>query len=102
MQRLTTVRYTTTPEGADENIRLSRAVFDEVRANAPEGVAYALFRDGDEFIHVFVNRNEDNSDVVTELPTFHAFSESLPARCVVPPAPDRRSVELIDSYGMTA
>ena len=61
MQRVTLVRYTTKPDRAAENEALSRAVFAQLRNAPPEGVAYALFRDGDEFIHVFVNLKEDDA-----------------------------------------
>ncbi|MET0307131.1 MAG: hypothetical protein ABW023_00360 [Sphingomonas sp.] len=102
MQRLSIIRYTVNPEAADENIRLSKAVFDEVRWNKPDRLAYGLFRQGDEFIHVFLNLAEDDSDAVTELPSFKAFQADLLARCTVPPAPVRQSVERIDSYGLPA
>jgi hypothetical protein len=53
MQRVTMVRYTTKPDQGATNEALSRAVFPQLKAAAPEGIAYALFRDGNEFIHVF-------------------------------------------------
>lgn len=99
MQRLTMVRYTTKSEAGDENERLSRKVFDEVRANAPDKILYALFRSGDEFTHLFVNLAGDGSDAVTETPAFHAFQADMIERCVVPPQQTRLSVELVDSYG---
>jgi hypothetical protein len=102
MQRLTMVRYGVRPEAVEENERLSRAVFDEVRANAPPDVAYALYRQGDEFIHLFLNLREDNSDAVTGLASFDAYQADLAARCTTPPQPVRLSVELVDSYGLPA
>ncbi len=99
MPRLTMVRYTTRPEASDENERLSRRVFEQARANAPQDVAYALFRSGDEFIHLFANLTEDSSDSITETPSFHAFQADILARCVVPPQATRLSVDLVDSYG---
>ena len=100
MQRLTIVRYTSKPEAAEENAALSRRVFEEVRGTAPDDIGYALFRAGNEFTHVFMNLAEDNSDAVTDIPSFHAFQADLLARCDVPPQADRNSVELIDSYGV--
>jgi hypothetical protein len=100
MQRLTVVRYVTKPEASAENERLSRAVFDEVRADAPDHIAYGLFRIGDEFIHLFINLAADNSDAVTETAAFHAYRADLAARCASPPEPSRFSVELIESYGL--
>jgi hypothetical protein len=99
MQRVTLVRYTAKPERAAENEKLSKAVFAELKASGPEQVAYALFRNGPEFLHVFVNLKEDDSAVVTELPTFKAFSREIAERCDKPPEQTRLSLELVDSYG---
>ena len=79
MQRVTLVRYTTKPDRAAENEALSRAVFAQLRKAPPDGIAYALFRDGNEFIHVFLNLREDESAPVTELPTFKAFQDGIAA-----------------------
>jgi quinol monooxygenase YgiN len=100
MQRLTMVRYTTNPEDTEENERLSRAVFEEVRTHAPEGVAYAVYRQGDEWVHLFANLRDDNSDAVTELPSFKAYQADLRARCATPPEPQRLSIQLLESYGL--
>ena len=43
MQRVTMVRYTTRPDQGATNEALSRAVFPQLKAAAPEGIAYALF-----------------------------------------------------------
>ena len=100
MQRLTMVRYATKPEASADNERLSRAVFDQIRAEAPDDIAYGLFRIDDEFIHLFVNLAADNSDAVTETSSFHAYQADLATRCATLPQPVRLSVELIDSYGL--
>ena len=99
MQRVTLVRYTTKPDQAAENEALSRAVFTQLHDVRPNGVAYALFRDGNEFIHVFLNLNEDESAPVTELPTFKTFERGVVERCEVPPKATRLAVQLVDSYG---
>jgi hypothetical protein len=101
MQRLTIVRYTTKPEATAENERLSKAVFDEVRHNEPAGVAYALFRHGDEFVHLFVNLSEASSDAVTGLVSFERYQEGIRERCITPPEPLRLQMDLIESYGFT-
>lgn len=99
MQRVTLVRYTAKPERAAENERLSKAVFAELKASAPDHVSYALFRNGPEFLHLFVNLKDDNSSVVTELPTFKAFTKDIAERCEAPPEQTRLGLELVDSYG---
>lgn len=100
MQRLTMVRYTVKPEAAEENVRLSRAVFDALRRDRPEGIAYATYRLGDEFIHLFLNQREDDSAVLTESESFKAYAADIAARCLVPPQAERHAVELVDSYGL--
>jgi hypothetical protein len=103
MPRITMVRYTVKPEAAEENARLSKAVFDEVRWNQPEKIAYGLFRDGDEFVHVFLNLAEDCSESVTGLASFEAFQAGMGERVLAPPAITRLAVaERIDSYGFPA
>ena len=99
MQRVTMVRYTTKPGHAEENERLSRAVFGELRAAPPEGVAYALFRSGDEFIHVFLNLEADDSAQVTGIPAFKRFEQGMGERCEAKPAVTRLAAELVDCFG---
>jgi len=103
MQRLTIVRYKVKPEAVSENDALSRAVFDRVRKDQPEGVTYGLFReeDGRSFTHIFVNMREDSSDAVTALPEFEAFGAEIGARCEMPPEVTRLSVDRVDSYGFS-
>jgi hypothetical protein len=100
MQRVTLVRYKTKPEGADANEALSRAVFAELRRTAPAHVAYALFRNGCDFAHVFINAETDDSSAVTELPSFKAFTKDAEARWEAPPETIRLGMRLVESYGL--
>src|SRR3954471_7593036 len=72
MQRLTLVRYAAKPDRADENEALARAVHAELRAMTPTGLAYLLFRNNAEFVHLFVNAREDDAEALTSLPAFQA------------------------------
>ena len=99
MQRVTLVRYTTKPEAADENEKLARSVFAQLRGSKPDGLAYGLFRDGNEFIHLFINMKADDAAVLTEMPSFKAFSQNISERCEVQPKPERLAAQLIESYG---
>ena len=102
MQRVTLVRYTTKPERADENEALSKAVFAELRKTNPDHVAYGLFRDGADFVHLFVNARDDDSSAVTELASFKAFTWDMNARCEAPPKTTRLALNLVESYGLPA
>jgi len=99
MQRVTMVRYTTKPEHTAENEALSRAVFARLHATPPAGVAYALFQDGNEFTHVFLNLKADESAPVTDLPVFKAFETGILERCEVPPKATRVAANLVEYYG---
>jgi hypothetical protein len=49
----TLVRYRAKPDQADENQRLSAAVFGELQQKAPAGLHYAVFRlPDDTFVHL--------------------------------------------------
>jgi len=102
MQRVTLVRYTAKPDRAAENERLARAVFAELKAAAPDHVAYALFRNGEDFVHLFMNTQADDSSPVTELPSFKAYAKDVVERCEAPPEPLRLSVRLLESYGLVS
>jgi hypothetical protein len=64
------IRYKTTPESADENERLIRAVFAELASDKPDGLHYASFRldDGVSFLHVaVVDGDENQADIQKRL-----------------------------------
>ncbi|MGF6776922.1 hypothetical protein [Paraburkholderia sp. GAS334] len=102
MQRIALVRYVVKPEKGAENEALARAVFDALRASAPEHLAYALFRKDLEFVHVFMNLGADDSTALTELPAFKAYSKDIAARCEAPAEVTRFSLSLVDSYGVAS
>ena len=95
----TLVRYRVKPDQADENQRLSAAVFKELQQKAPQGLGYAAFRlpDGT-FVHLA--SLEDGAAPLSNLEAFRAFSSTVRDRCVDPPV----AVEpvIIGNYGMLA
>jgi quinol monooxygenase YgiN len=99
MQRLTIVRYTTKPDRRAENTSLSTAVFDELKAAAPKNLAYAVFRDGDAFVHLFVNLADETADALVDLPAFKAYTADIAARCELPPQAERLEMQLLKAYG---
>jgi hypothetical protein len=80
----TVVRYRARPDRTDENQRLSEAVFRELDRQAPQGIAYSVFRleDGT-FIHVAAV--EDGAQPVSSLTAFQAFRRDINERCIEPP-----------------
>jgi hypothetical protein len=102
MQRMTLVRYTAKPDRADENEALSRKVFAELKSVRPNGASYALFRDGNDFVHLFVNFEADDSSPITNLSSFQTFLKGIDERCEVPPQTTRLALNLVESYGFSA
>jgi hypothetical protein len=100
MQRLTLVRYTVKPDQITANEALSRAVFRELRGGTPKDVTYALFKKDADFVHLFLNLRADNSDAVTALPSFKAYSKDVASRCAGPIEQIRLGLDLVDSYGL--
>jgi len=102
MQRVTLVRYTVKPDRIEENDRLSRAVFDELRATRPEGIVYALYKepDGASYVHLFANLRDDSSEAVTGLPSFVTYQANIGERCSTPPSATRLGLHMLDGYGL--
>jgi hypothetical protein len=79
------IQYTTSPAMADENERLVRAVFSELRATQPAGVRYAVLRLANGgFCHLV--RQEPGGPGLTSLAAFQAFQEGIRARVIAPPS----------------
>jgi hypothetical protein len=96
----TIVRYQTSPEAAEENVRLIRAVFAELHESNPDNIRYMTFRleDGVSFVHVAMVDQQDNP--LSASPAFAEFQSDLKNRVVVPPAP--AGAQLVASYGFDA
>lgn len=80
------IRYTTTPDSAEENERLIGAVFAELAQQAPNGLRYAAFRldDGVSFLHLAILDEDDNP--LTSSAAFSQFQSGIQARCAEGPA----------------
>jgi hypothetical protein len=86
------IRYTTTPERAEENERLIGNVFRELEAQCPAGLRYAAFRldDGVSFVHV-AEFDGDENPLATST-AFGAFQSGIKDRCVEGPLPSDATV----------
>ena len=95
----TLVRYRAKPDQADENQRLSAAVFGELRKKAPAGLHYAVFRlPDDTFVHLA--SQEDGATALSALETFRDFQSGVRERCAEPPLVHQPT--LVGNYGMLA
>lgn len=102
MQRATVVRYTTKPGCSAENEALSRAVFAELQRKPRQPLAYAVLRQGDDFLHIFLNLAEDDESGFTEMDSFKAFRANGPDRWAAPPEVIRAGMQLVGAYGFEA
>jgi hypothetical protein len=91
------VRYKTAEEHAETNAGLVRAVYDELRARAPQGIRYATYQlpDGVTFVHLATHAHDPS--LLTSMPAFKAFQAGIKQRCVEQPVVTELSV--VDSYG---
>jgi hypothetical protein len=93
----TLVRYRTKPDRADENQRLSAAVFEELREKAPAGLRYATFRlPDDTFVHLACL--EEGGTPLSSIEAFRAFQKDVRDRCAEPPQP--MEPQLVGNFGM--
>lgn len=93
------VQYKLKPECVEDNERLARAVYEELRSVRPPGLRYATFKLGDglSFVHIVSHEGGGDNAALTSLASFKAFSSGVRERCEIPPA--RVELHEIGSYG---
>ena len=79
------VRYKVKPEQVEENERLVRAVYEELKSVDPDGFQYATFRQDDGVTFVHFALSEDQQNPLAELEAFQRFQENIRERCDEPP-----------------
>jgi hypothetical protein len=95
----TLIRYKTKPEMTDENAALIADVFEQLKAEKPDGVRYLSLRlDDDSFVHVVETEADDGASVLPGLAAFKAFQSGIRERCAEPPV--ARGVTIVGNYRM--
>lgn len=95
----TVVRYKVKPELVAENERLIAQVFEEMRANAPQGVRYMALKLGDgSFVHFSVAESGDTPSPLLGLAAFQTFQSKVRERCAEPPVQSEATI--IGNYRM--
>jgi len=80
------IRYRTSPDHADRNEQLVRAVFDELRSRKAESVRYLVLRSNDgTFFHLVAPEPGMDTSAITTLPAFQEFQRGHRERCLEPP-----------------
>ncbi len=79
------VRYKVKPDRVEENERLVRAVYEELRASRPDGLQYATFKldDGVSFMHIAASAEGQNP--LSDVQAFKEFQTNIADRCDEPP-----------------
>ncbi|MER8981890.1 hypothetical protein [Mesorhizobium sp. M0870] len=91
------IRYKTKPERTDENERLVKAVFQELREKSPEGVRYMTWRSDDgTFVHLVETETEAHADIITGLAAFEAFQSGIRDRLIE--RPQREEMTVVGHY----
>lgn len=93
------IQYTTTPEAAEENRHLIRAVFAELAERSPAGLDSRCYRLDDDatFIHVVTVDGDD--DPLSNIASFGVFMAGLGERTTRPVRPMSATVEGIYTAG---
>jgi hypothetical protein len=91
------VTYSTKPECTEENARLIRAVFEELRVKAPNGLRYMVLRHGDgRFVHFVEQR--DGAPGLSDFEAFRAFQKDASER--FQGRPEANEVQVVGAYGI--
>jgi hypothetical protein len=78
--RAVVVRYRVRPDAVDENVRLVRAVYEELAATRPAGLRYSTVQlDETTFVHLGVLDGESNP--LDAVAAFGAFTAGIAQRC---------------------
>ena len=82
------VRYKVKADRAAENESYIKKVFEELRADSPDGLRYASFKldDGVSFVHIASIETDGGTNPLGEAAAFKAFQENIRDRCQEPPA----------------
>jgi hypothetical protein len=94
----TLIRYKTKPEMAGSNAELIAGVFEQLKAEKPDGVRYLALRlDDDTFVH-FVETEAESANALLGLAAFKAFQSGIRERCIEPPL--ARDATIVGNYRM--
>jgi hypothetical protein len=95
------VRYRTKPTSTDENTRLIKQVFDELRQGAPKEVRYMVLRlDDGSFLHIVLDEAADNINPLSQMAAFRAFQSGIKDRLAE--GPQSNGVTIVGNYRMLA
>src|SRR2546421_12901847 len=82
----TLIRYKTKPDMTEKNAELIAGVFEQLKAEKPEGVRYLSLRlEDDSFGHFVETGAGDGGSALPKLAAFQAFQSGIRGRGAEPP-----------------
>ena len=97
--RRTLVRYKIKPEQVQENARLIKQVFQELKAKSPDGARYVVLQlDDDTFVHFASVESTNGAHPITSLEAFRAFQSCIKERCME--LPQSGDATIVGNYRM--
>jgi hypothetical protein len=95
----TLVRYKIKPEQVQENARLIKLVFQELKAKSPDGARYVVLQlDDGTFVHFATVESTDGAHPITSLEAFRAFQSGIKERCM--DLPQSGDATILGNYRM--
>ena len=95
----TLVRYKIKPEQVQENARLIKLVFQELKAKSPDGARYVVLQlDDGTFVHFTTVESTDGAHPITSLEAFRAFQSGIKERCM--DLPQSGDATILGNYRM--
>jgi hypothetical protein len=95
----TLVRYKIKPEQVEDNARLIRRVFEELKAKSLDDARYMVLQlDDGTFVHFATVENTGGSHPITSLETFRAFQSGIKERCME--LPQSGDATIVGNYRM--
>jgi len=95
----TLVRYKIKPEQVQENARLIKLVFQELKAKSPDGARYVVLQlDDRTFVHFATVESTDCAHPITSLEAFRAFQSGIKERCM--DLPQSGDATILGNYRM--
>jgi len=94
------VQYKVRPDRVEENERLVKDVFAQLKEQSLGDVRYASLKleDGLSFVHIVSIETQDGSNPITEMSAFRAFSAAIRDR--ISDGPMQTAFETIGSHRM--
>jgi predicted SnoaL-like aldol condensation-catalyzing enzyme len=95
----TLVRYKIKPEHVQDNARLIKRVFEELKVKSPDNARYVVLQlDDGSFVHFAAVESVDGNHPITSLEAFRVFQSGIKERCIE--SPQSGDATIVGNYRM--